>query len=149
MTSLANNRKALHNYSIEDQIEAGLVLAGHEVKSIRNGQASLDGAYVTIRNGEAFLRNAYIGKYKQAANLEGYDESRERKLLLHKNELLRLQSKTKEKGLTLVPLQIYTSKRRLKLKIGLGRGKKQYDKRESIKKKETKRSLDRTIRTRV
>jgi SsrA-binding protein len=149
MTTLANNRKALHNYSIEDHVEAGLVLAGHEVKSIRGGQASLDGAYVTIRNGEAFLRNAYVGKYKQAANLEGYDESRERKLLLNKKEIIRLQDRTKEKGLTLVPLQLYTSNRRIKLKVGLGRGKKQYDKRETIKKKELKRSLDRTIRTRV
>ena len=149
MPTYANNRKAFHNYSIEDQIEAGLVLAGHEVKSIRGGQASLDGAYVTIRGGEAFLRNAYIGKYKQASNLEGYDESRERKLLLHKNELLRLQSKTKEKGLTLIPLQIYTSKRRLKLKIGLGRGKKQFDKRDAIKKKENKRKIERVLRQKV
>jgi len=149
MPTLASNRKAFHTYSIEDQIEAGLVLSGHEVKSIRGGQASLDGAYVTIRNGEAWLRNAYIGKYKQAANLESYDESRERKLLLNKKEIIRLQDKSKEKGLALVPLELYTSKFRIKLKIGLGRGKKQYDKRESIKKKELKRSLDRTIRTRV
>ncbi|MBX4191473.1 MAG: SsrA-binding protein SmpB [Candidatus Doudnabacteria bacterium] len=149
MTTYAHNRKALHNYAIEDHVEAGLVLSGHEVKSIRSGQASLDGAYVTIRNGEAFLRNAYVGKYKQASGLEGYDESRERKLLLNKKEIIRLQDRTKEKGLTLVPLQIYTSNRRLKLKVGLGRGKKQYDKRDSIKKKELKRSLDRTIRTRV
>jgi len=149
MPSYASNRKAFHNYSIESSIEAGLVLAGHEVKSIRTGQASLDGAYVTIRAGEAFLRNAYIGKYKQAANLESYDESRERKLLLNKKEIFRLQDKTKEKGLTLIPLELYTSKFRIKLKVGLGRGKKQYDKRESIKKKEMKRNIDRTIRTRV
>jgi SsrA-binding protein len=149
MATYANNRKALHDYSIEDQLEAGLVLAGHEVKSIRNGQASLDGAFVTIRNGEAWLRNAYVGKYKHASKLDGYDESRERKLLLNKKEIIRLQDKTKEKGLTLVPLQIYTSNRRLKLKIGLGRGKKQFDKRETIKKKELKRKLDRTIRTRI
>jgi SsrA-binding protein len=149
MPTYAQNRKALHNYSIEDQVEAGLVLAGHEVKSIRGGQVSLDGAFVTIRNGEAFLRNAYIGKYKQASNLEGHDESRERKLLLKKNEILRLQDRSKEKGLTLIPLQLYTSNRRIKLKVGLGRGKKQFDKRETIKKKELKRSLDRTIRTKV
>src|SRR6478672_6224545 len=122
MPSYAKNKKAFHEYSIEDQIEAGLVLSGHEVKSIRAGQASLDGAFVTIRNGEAWLRNAYIGKYKQAANLEGHDESRERKLLLNKKEILRLQDRVKEKGLTLVPLQLYTSNRRIKLKIGLGRG---------------------------
>lgn len=149
MPSYAHNRKALHNYSIESHLEAGLVLAGHEVKSIRTGQASLDGAYVTIRAGEAFLRNAYIGKYKQAANLDNYDESRERKLLLNKKEIIRLTDKTKEKGLTLIPLELYTSKFRIKLKVGLGRGKKQYDKRDSIKKKEMKRSIDRTIRTRI
>src|SRR4051812_45917569 len=143
MTTLANNRKAFYNYSIEDHIEAGVVLAGHEVKSIRNGQASLDGAFVTIRNGEAFLRNAYIGKYKQASNLEGIDESRERKLLLNKKEILELQNRTKEKGLTLVPLQLYTTKHKIKLKVGIAKGKKQYDKRDTIKKKETKRNLDR------
>ena len=99
MPTYAKNRKAFHNYSIDESIEAGLVLAGHEVKSIRGGQASLDGAYVTVRNGEAWLRNAYIGKYKQAANLESYDESHERKLLLNKKEIIRLQDKSKEKGL--------------------------------------------------
>jgi len=149
MTTLAQNRKAFHNYSIEDQIEAGLSLLGHEVKSIRNGQASLDGAYVTIRNGEAYLRNAYIGKYKHGSNLEAYDESRERKLLFNKKEILHLQQKSKEKGLTLVPLQLYTAKHKIKLKVGLGRGKKQYDKRETIKRKETKRKLERALRSRV
>src|SRR3989344_4107889 len=128
MPTYANNRKSSHTYSIEDTLEAGIVLSGHEVKSIRGGQASLDGAYVTIRGGEAYLRNAYIGKYKQAANLEGYDESRERKLLLHKSEIIKLLDQTKGKGLTLIPLELYTSKRRIKLKVGVARGKKQYDK---------------------
>lgn len=124
-------------------------MEGHEVKSIRSGQVSLDGAFVSIRNGEAWLKNAYIGKYKQASNLDSYNESRERKLLLHKNEILKLSNRIKEKGYTLVPLQLYTTKHRIKLKVGLGRGKKQFDKRETIKKKELKRKLDRTIRTRV
>jgi len=149
MPSYAHNRKATFNYSIEGHVEAGLVLAGHEVKSIRNGQASLDGAYVTIRGGEAYLRNAYIGKYKQAANLDGYDESRERKLLLHKNEIIKLLDQTKGKGLTLIPLELYTKKQRIKLKVGLGKGKKKFDKRDSIKKQETKRNIARTIRTRI
>ena len=149
MPSYANNRKAFYSFSIQDTFEAGLVLSGHEVKSIRNGQVSLDGAYVTIRAGEAFLRNAYIGKYKQATNLESYDESRERKLLLHKAEIQRLIGRTKEKGATLVPLEIYTKKNRIKLKIGLGTGKKQFDKRDSIKKKESKRRIERTLRERV
>jgi SsrA-binding protein len=149
MSSLASNRKAFHDYFIEETIEAGLVLAGHEVKSAKTGQATLTGAYVTIRAGEAYLRNAYIGRYKQASNLDAYDESRERKLLLHKSEIIKLQNKSKEKGLTLVPLELYTSKRRIKLKIGLARGKKQFDKRETIKKKENKRNIERTIRSRV
>lgn len=149
MPSLASNRKAFHDYSIEETLEAGLVLDGHEVKSIRGGNVSLAGAYVTLRGGEGWLRNAYVGKYKQASNLDGIDESRERKLLLNKKEILRLQDELKSKGLTLVPLEIYTSKKLIKLKIGIARGKKLYDKRESIKKKESKRSIDRTLRSRV
>ena len=147
MPTLATNKKAFFDYHIEDKFEAGLVLAGHEVKSIRGGQASLTGSYVTIRNGEAFLRNAYIGKYKHASKLDGYDENRERKLLLHRLEILKLTNK--EKGLTLVPIELYTSKNRIKLKVGLARGKKQFDKRESIKKKESKRKIDREIRHRI
>jgi SsrA-binding protein len=149
MPTLASNRKAFHDYSIEDTIEAGLVLLGHEVKSVRGGQATLTGAYVGIRNGEAYLRNAHIGRYKQSSGLEAYDENRERKLLLHGKEIERLIIKTKEKGLTLIPLELYTSRRNIKLKIGLAKGKKQFDKRESIKKKEMKRSIARTIRTRI
>jgi len=149
MPTYARNKKATFNYSIEGHIEAGLVLSGHEVKSIRAGSASLDGAYVTIRGGEGYLRNAYIGKYKQASNLEGYDESRERKLLLHKSEIIKLLDQTKGKGLTLIPLELYTAKQRIKLKVGLGKGKKKFDKRETIKNKETKRRIERTIRTRV
>ncbi len=149
MPTYAKNKKAFHDYSIEDQIEAGLVLTGHEVKSIRNGQVSLDGAYVTVRAGEAFLRNAYIAKYKQAAGKEAIDENRERKLLLHQHEILKLSDQTKGKGLTLIPLEIYTSKKRIKLKVGLAKGKKQFDKRETIKRKEAKRNTERLIRTRI
>ena len=149
MPTLASNRKAFHDYSIEDTFEAGLVLAGHEVKSAKTGQASLTGAYVTIRNNEAWLRNAYIGKYKQASGLENHDENRERKLLLRKSEIRKLQSGSKEKGLTLIPLELYTKKGLIKLKVGLAKGKKQYDKRETIKRKELKRNLDRTIRSKV
>ena len=149
MATYAHNRKALHDYSIEGTIEAGLVLLGHEVKSIRAGQVSLAGAYVSIRNGEAWLKQAYIGKYKHASGLEAHDENRDRKLLLNKSEINRLTGTLNEKGTSLVPLEIYTSKNRLKLKIGIGKGKKQYDKRESIKKKETKRSIARAVRSRV
>ncbi len=146
MPTLATNRKAFHEYSIEDTFEAGLVLAGHEVKSAKSGQASLTGAYVTIRAGQAYLRNAYIGRYKQAAGLESHDENRDRKLLLHKKEIAKLQVRTKEKGLTLVPLELYTKKTLIKLKFGLGKGKKQFDKRESIKKKELRRDIARSTR---
>jgi len=104
---------------------------------------------VTIRAGEAYLRNAYVGKYKQASNLDGYDEQRERKLLLNKNEIIRLTDQTKGKGLTLIPLEIYTSKKRLKLKVGVAKGKKQFDKRETIKRKEAKRKVDRVMKTEV
>jgi SsrA-binding protein len=149
MPSLASNRKAFHTYSIEDTFEAGLALTGHEVKSIRNGQVSLNGAYVSIRGGEAYLKNAYIAKYKQAGTLEGHDENRERKLLLRKVEILKLVTRLNEKGATLVPLEIYTKKRLIKLKFALAKGKKQFDKRETIKKKETKRSIDRAIRQRI
>jgi len=150
MPTLASNKKAFHDYSIDDTVEAGLVLAGHEVKSIRGGQVSLNGAYVTVRNGQAYLRNAYVGKLKQAAKLlADYQETQERKLLLHASEILRLTQKLKEKGLSLIPLEIYTKNRLIKLKLGVARGKKQYDKRESIKTKELKRKLDRVVRKRV
>lgn len=149
MPSLAQNKKAFHNYSIEDAFEAGIVLTGQEVKSIKNGQASLAGAFVSILGGEAFLRNAYVGKYKQAANLDSYNESRDRKLLLHKNEILRLVSRLNEKGTTLIPLEIYTKKNRIKVRVAVARGKKQYDKRESIKKKEIKRKIEHSLRTKI
>jgi SsrA-binding protein len=149
MPTFARNKEAFHSFSITGTIEAGLALLGHEVKSIKSGQVSLKGAYVTIRNEEAYLRNAHVGKYKHASQLEGYDETRERKLLLHKREIHQLQNAVHAKGTTLVPLEIYTKKRNLKLKIGIGKGKKQFDKRESIKKKETKRKLDRIIRNKI
>lgn len=149
MPTFASNKKAFHDYSVEDRIEAGLVLWGHEVKSVRSGNVSLNGAYVTIRNGEAYLRNAHIGRYKQSGTLLSYDETRERKLLLHKQEILRLIGRTKEKGLTLIPLEIYSSKRHLKLKIGVAKGKKQFDKRESIKRKEISRKIHRATRVRA
>ena len=149
MPTLASNKKAFYSYTILDTFEAGLALFGHEVKSIRSGQVSLNAAYVTIRHGEGYLRNAYVGKYTQASNLESYDENRERKLLLKKSEILKLVTKLNQKGTTLVPLEIYTKKRLIKLKFALASGKKQFDKRESIKTKETKRNIERSIRQKV
>jgi SsrA-binding protein len=149
MATLANNRKAFHTYSIGDSLEAGLVLEGAEVKSIKAGQVSLNGAYVSIKNGEAFLKNAFVAKYKNAPEKEGYNEYKDRKLLLHKDQIMKLTHRLNEKGIAIVPIEIYTSKKRIKIRIAIGKGKKQFDKRESIKKKETKRKIDRTLRSRA
>jgi SsrA-binding protein len=149
MPSYTYNRKALFGYSIDDSVEAGISLFGHEVKSVRSGNVNLSGAYVTIRNNEAFLRNAHIGKYKHAGELLGYDENRERKLLLKKQEIFRLQDRAGEKGVSLIPLELYTSKKRIKLKIAIAKGKQQQDKRDSIRKREVKRTLDRAVRRKL
>lgn len=149
MPSYANNKKAFHDYSIGETLEAGLVLSGPEVKSVRNSQVSLNGSYISVRGGEAYLKNAFIAKYKNAANLEIYNENRDRKLLLHKQQIGKLAAELDKKGTVIVPLEIYTSNRRIKLKIAIATGKKQYDKRASIKKKEDKRSADRAIKTRL
>ena len=149
MPTLANNRKAFHTYSIEDTMEAGLVLSGAEVKSIRQGQVSLNGAYVSIRGGEAYLKNAFIARYKNAVDKDTYNENADRKLLLHRAEIAKLAQRMDEKGTTIVPIEIYTKKRRLKLKIAVAKGKKQFDKRATIKAKENKRSADRAIRTKI
>jgi SsrA-binding protein len=149
MPTYANNKKAFHTYSIEETFEAGLILEGPEVKSIRNGQVSLAGAYVSVRGGEAYLKNAFVAKYKNAANQTLYNENRDRKLLLKKSEISKLAHRLDEKGTAIVPLEIYTSKRRIKVKIAVAKGKKQFDKRESIKRKETKRKIERTLRTKI
>ncbi len=124
-------------------------MEGPEVKSARNGQVSLSGAYVTIKGGEAYLKNAFIAKYKNAPQQELYNEYRDRKLLLHKDQISKLAHRLDEKGTAIVPLEIYTSKRRIKVKIAVGKGKKQFDKRATIKEKESKRKIDRTLRQRV
>jgi len=149
MPSLASNKKAFHTYAIEDGVEAGLVLEGPEVKSVRNGQVSLNGAYVSIRGGQAYLKNSFIAKYKNSTKQETYNENRDRKLLLHKDQIIKLSNRLNEKGTAIIPLEIYTSKRRIKIRIAVGKGKKQFDKRATIKAKENKRKIDRTLRTRV
>src|SRR3990167_5273880 len=139
MSTYATNPKAHFDYQILETFEAGLKLTGQEVKSIKNGKVSLKGAYVKILNGEAWLLGAIVSPY-QANNVPpDYDQQRNRKLLLKKSELAYLQSKSQEQGLTLVPLKIYSKKNLIKLEIGLARGKKKYDKREAIKKKEFER----------
>ncbi|MCK5348375.1 MAG: SsrA-binding protein SmpB [Desulfobacula sp.] len=139
---IATNKKARHKYAIESEYEAGIVLVGTEVKAIREGRVSFQDAYADIKNGEIFLRQLHISPYKYAYN-SNHESLRTRKLLLHRYEIKKLWSKIKERGYTLVPLQIYFKNENIKVKIGLGRGKKLYDKRQSIKQKDMKRDLDR------
>jgi SsrA-binding protein len=148
MPTLAYNKRAKFDYEILATYEAGLVLFGHEVKSIRTGHVSLKGAYVTVKRTsknlpELLLINAHISMYKKASGIKDYDPTRPRKLLVKKNEIKHLLGKKDEQGLTLVPIKIYTKRSLIKLEFGIGKGKKKYDKREAIKKRET----DRTIRT--
>lgn len=137
---ISYNRKARFDYEILEKIEAGLVLAGTEVKSLRNGQANLKEAYAVFRNHEVFLIGMHIPPYEHG-NRFNPDPDRERKLLLHKREILRLQLKIKQDGLALVPLCLYFQGKRVKVELGLGRGKKLYDKRESMKKRSAERDM--------
>jgi len=145
MPTLAINKKASFDYELLEKYEAGLVLFGHEVKSVRSGQASLKGSYLSIRNingkSELFLIGCQIPPYKQAGTLPDYDRARERKLLVKRKEINRLLGKKKEEGLTLVPLKIYTKHSFLKLEFAVGKGKKKYDKREALKKRDVERDL--------
>ncbi len=145
---IASNRKAFHEYFILDTLEAGIALTGTEVKSIRaNGCSLLDG-YVRIKDHEAWLVNVHVPPYKQGTFFSQHDPRRDRKLLLHAREIARLVGKLQEKGLTLVPLRAYFRRGRVKVELGLGRGKKLYDKREAIKRKEARRDLERATRRR-
>jgi SsrA-binding protein len=144
---IAVNRKARHDYFIEESLEAGLVLTGSEVKSLRAGKAQLKDSYARIERGEAWLANAHISEYNPAAQF-GHEPTRQRKLLLHAREIDRLTGKTKEKGLTLIPLRLYFKNGRAKVELGLARGKKQYDKRATIKERESDREVDRALRRR-
>ena len=132
------NRKARFNYFIDKEIEAGIALSGTEIKSIRNGSANFNDSYVIIRNGEAFIINMYIAPYKDGTYFNK-EERRNRKLLLHKEEIKKLENKMKEKGYTLVPLKLYFKNNKVKILIGLARGKKLYDKRETIKQRDLER----------
>ncbi len=143
---LSENRKARFNYSILETFEAGMVLAGREVKSIKLGRMSLSGCYVVLREGEAFLVGANIPPYQPENALSDYNPNRERKLLLNKKEIRYLTGKIKEKGLTLVPLKVYTKKAIIKLEFGVAKGKKTKDKRESIKKKDIERETGRRFK---
>lgn len=141
MEIIAENRKARHDFNIEDTFEAGLVLCGSEVKSLRDHQASITEAYCVIEGGEAYVVGMHIAPYKQAS-LDTPDPGRKRKLLLHAHELKRLYGKTQRRGYTLVPLKLYFNDRGMaKLRIGLGRGKKLVDKRETLKRRAMEREM--------
>ncbi len=144
---LASNRKAYHDYFLDDAQEAGIVLTGTEIKSIREGKMNLRDSYVQIRSGQAFLVNAHISPYSQG-NRANPDPRRDRKLLLHKREIRRLQAAVQEKGLSIVPLKVYLKNNRAKVEIALARGKKLYDKREAIAKRDSDRQLKAEIKNR-
>lgn len=137
---IANNKKARHEYFLEEIIEAGIVLKGTEVKSIRQGKVSVKEAFCHIENGELFIDNMHISPYKEG-NQFNVDPIRRRKLLVHKKQIHKLIGQTKEKGYTIVPVQIYLSKGKVKVEIALAKGKKLYDKRESIAKRDSERRM--------
>ncbi|HRY36419.1 MAG TPA: SsrA-binding protein SmpB [Candidatus Magasanikbacteria bacterium] len=145
MPQLADNKKAFFDYEILEKFEAGLMLLGHEVKSAKNGQISLKGAFITFHNNKAYLTNATISKYKQAGKLDNYDPTRSRQVLLHKKEIRYLQGKFAEKGLTIVPISVYTKNRLVKIEIAVARGKHTFDKRETLKKKDVEREMRRSL----
>lgn len=142
---IVSNRKARHEYQILDVLEAGIVLKGTEVKSLRKRNANLQDSYAIIRNGELWLLGLHISPYEQG-NINNHDPVRTRKLLIQKKELRKLYSKVAEQGLTLVPLSLYFKGPYAKVELAIGRGKKSYDKREAIKKREAQRSISRTLR---
>jgi SsrA-binding protein len=142
---IATNKKAYHEYFIDEVYEAGLVLTGTEVKSLRQGKVNLKEAFCRIKDGEVFINNMNISPYEQG-NRENHDPTRVRKLLLHHEEIVKLTRKVEERGLSLVPTKIYFKESRVKLEIGVGRGKKLHDKRETLKEKQHSRETDRAIR---
>ncbi|WP_203364535.1 SsrA-binding protein SmpB [Bacillus sp. REN10] len=144
---VAQNKKANHDYFIEETYEAGIVLQGTEIKSIRNGRVNLKDAFARIQNGEVFIHNMHISPYEQG-NRYNHEPLRTRKLLLHRKQIDKLIGETKEAGYSIVPLKMYLKDGYAKVLIGLGKGKKKFDKREDLKKKEAKRDIERAFRDR-
>ena len=144
---VARNRKAYFDFTIDDLFEAGLVLRGTEVKSLRLGKANIEDAYARFRDGEVFLLNAHISPYPHAAG-ENHEPTRPRKVLLHQRELKRLLGKLTEQGYTLIPLKLYFKDQYAKVELGLAKGKKKYDKREAIRRREEQREMDRARKRR-
>ncbi len=146
MSTYAVNKKANFEYEILEKFEAGLVLSGQEVKSVRNGNVRLIGAYITFHKTEAWLLNAHISPYKNAIQQDSYNPTQSRKLLLHAKEINYLRGKLSEKGLTIVPLSLYTKANKIKIEIGLAKGKHTFDKRETLKKKDQDKELKRNLK---
>jgi SsrA-binding protein len=143
--SIATNRRARHEYEILETVEAGLVLRGTEVKSLRDGLVNFKDSYASVRNGEGWLLGCHISPYSHGTDAN-HDPERDRKLLLHKKEIARLSGKISEKGLTLVPLRLYFKGGRAKVELGLARGKKLHDKRATLREREARREMDKTAR---
>lgn len=143
---ICNNKKAYHDYFIEEKFEAGMVLTGTEVKSLRLGKANLNDAFAQVRGGEAFLNNLHISPY-DFGNRANHDPDRARKLLLHRKEIIKLFSRIREQGYTLIPLRLYFKEGLVKAELGLAKGKKNYDKREDLKKKDHHREIDQAMKS--
>ncbi|UCH79585.1 MAG: SsrA-binding protein SmpB [Nitrospiraceae bacterium] len=143
--TVTKNRKAYHDYFIQESYEAGIALLGTEVKSLRDGRANLKDSYAVIKNGEAFLLNCHISPYSHG-NMQNHDPVRTRKLLFHKKEISKLWGKTSQQGLTLIPLRIYFKDGKAKVEIGVAKGKRQYEKRDSVKEREAKREIERHLK---
>ena len=144
--SLVEHKKARLNYEVLEEFEAGLELLGHEVKALRNKSGKLEGAHIVVRGGEAYIVGMHIPPYQAANTPKDYDADRSRKLLLTKKELLKIGEAEGQKGLTIVPLSVYNKGSKLKLKIAVARGRKQYDKRAVLKERDTKRDIERTLK---
>lgn len=138
------NRKARYDYEVLDKYEAGIVLTGTEIKSIRNGNANLKDSYAVIKNGEIYLLNMHISEYKEG-NIFNHDENRTRKLLFHKNEIKKISDKVSIKGLTLVPLRLYFNRGKVKIELAVARGKHTYDKKETIKQRDLEREMKKSL----
>ena len=147
MKLISQNKKAKHDYFIEETYEAGIKLMGSEIKSIRLGKVNLSDSYVTFKDGEAYILNMHISKYDYS-NRFNHDETRTRKILLHKNEILKLFGKTREQGYAVIPLKVYLKDGLAKVEIGLAKGKKDYDKRQTLKEKDAQRRMDKILKYR-
>ncbi len=148
MSSLIKNKKALFNYEVLEKFEAGIELFGYEVKSIKNNRGNIEGSHITVRGGEAFLLNASVPPYQQANTPDSYNPERNRRLLLTKKEIKQLAELEDKKGLTIVPISMYTKGNKIKVEVAVVRGKKKFDKREDIKKRDTQRDIERDIKFR-